>query len=193
MFKTQIRANESGLEMKEKREVINVTQHYGNSKNTEAMFITSLGSNWNCACREIVSYGELLNTEWLERRTTFGNRKMWYLQGFDANDNPNYNCVIITYVHGTGYELDISAGIHGEDGKTVRYPLGTKLADVKKQALEIIKDAYINEKWYMVKRHPDLIDKHNSGKLCRNDCLVREEVREVISYDEYQSRIKVVF
>lgn len=141
----------------------------------ESGFEKDIGSLFTCKCRTVLSLGEVFNLQWVKSFTEFGNHRVWSLKGFCTHDNLAYNTVQITSTikesrsssSYTSHELLISAGPHGEDGVLITFDPGTRIWNAKEQALEIIRQAYLNNKWHL---HTWDI---TNGDICKG-CLIGE-------------------
>ena len=137
---------------------------------------TCLGSGLSCNGRDTLTLGDVLDAEWVKTDHSFGSGKSWHIDGLGAYDNYCHNTLVISssyqmdkfnsrYVE---YELDISAGMHGEDGLLKTYPPRTKLDAVKKDALRIVREAYETGKWCFFTRNA-------CGARACDNCYVKEE------------------
>ena len=161
-----------------RKRIVTETTYNSGRKVKEDGYLSGLGANHKCSCRDVLSLGEVFERNWVKQKDSMGSETQ-YLEGFGTYDNLAYNTLIITtqrkrnrfgsYVR--MHELDISAGPHGEHGKLIKFPERTHLLDVKKKAAEIIINAYKHGDWYFHLRDA------SNGEGCR-ECAVTEKILE---------------
>ena len=124
-----------------RKKIVTETTYNSGRKVKEDGYLSGLGVNHKCSCRDVLSLGEVFERNWVKQKDSMGSETQ-HLDGLGTYDNLAYNTLIITtqrkrnrfgdYVR--MHELDISAGPHGESGKIIRFPEGSTIRDVKRKA-----------------------------------------------------------
>ena len=162
-----------------KRKVTTETTYKNGRIVREEGYLSGLGVNHKCSCRDVLSLGEVFEREWI-KTTSAVNDEMQFLEGLGTYDNFCYNTVIITSqkvknrlgAYKRVHELDISAGPHGEHGKLIRFDDGiTTIREVKQKCAEMIVSAYKRGDWYFYLRDA------SDGEGC-SKCAVTEKILE---------------
>lgn len=163
-----------------RKRIVTETTYNSGRKVKEDGYLSGLGANHKCSCRDVLSLGEVFERNWVKQKDSMGSETQ-YLEGLGTYDNLAYNTLIITtqrkrnrfgsYVR--MHELDISAGPHGESGKIIRFPEGSTIREVKKTAAEIIVDSYKSSKWYFYLR--DASDGEGCSKCAKSESILFDE------------------
>ena len=143
-------------------------------------YLSGLGINHKCSCRDVLSLGEVFERNWVKQKDSMGSETQ-HLEGLGTYDNLTYNTLIITTQRKRNkfgdyvriHELDISAGPHGESGKIIRFPDGSTIREVKKKAAQIIVDAYKEGDWYFYLR--DASNGEGCSKCAKSESILYDE------------------
>ena len=162
------------------KRIVTETTYNSGRKVKEDGYLSGLGVNHKCSCRDVLSLGEVFELNWIKQKDSVGS-EILFLECFGTYDNLAYNTVIITTQRTRNkfsnyvriHELDISAGPHGECGKLVRFPEGSTIKDVKKKAAEIIINAYMNGDWYLHLR--DASDGEGCSECAKSEHILHGE------------------
>ena len=163
-----------------RKRIVTETTYNSGRKVKEDGYLSGLGVNHKCSCRDVLSLGEVFERNWVKQKDSMGSETQ-YLEGLGTYDNLTYNTLIITTQRKKNrfgnyvriHELDISAGPHGESGKIIRFPEGGTIRDVKKKAAEIIVDSYKSGKWYFYLR--DASDGEGCSKCAKSESILFDE------------------
>lgn len=161
-----------------KRKVLTETLYKSGRKSIEDGYLSELGSNHQCSCRDTLKLGDIFNLNWISCKNSVG-QDYQYLEGFNTYDNLAYNTIIITSERRknkfgdfrTFHELDISAGYLGEGGKIIKFNEGVNIRDVKNKCAELIIDAYKKGKWYLTLR--DASNGEGCSKCAKKETILK--------------------
>lgn len=163
-----------------RKKIVTETTYNSGRKVKEDGYLSGLGINHKCSCRDVLSLDEVFERNWVKQKDSMGSETQ-HLDGLGTYDNLAYNTLIITtqrkrnrfgdYVR--MHELDISAGPHGESGKIIRFPEGSTIRDVKRKAAEIIIESYKSGKWYFHLR--DASNGDGCSKCAKSESILFDE------------------
>ena len=78
-----------------KRRVTTETTYNSGRKVKEDGYLSGLGVNHKCSCRDVLSLGDVFDRNWVKQKDSMGSETQ-YLEGLGTYDNLAYNTLIIT-------------------------------------------------------------------------------------------------